>query len=543
MRKTALLLLLIIFSVACEKKVDLIVHNARVYTSDDNYTNVSSFVVDEGKFVEVGGEELVEKYKSKNTVNARGLPIFPGFIDSHCHLLSLGLKKFEVDLKGTKSFEEIIDKLKDYSSNKKLSVIRGAGWDQNDWDKKELPNKNALDILFPDIPVVLTRIDGHAMLVNQQAIDMAGITIETKSEGGEIVRQNGKLTGVIIDSPMELIERIIPKYTRDEKIKALKSAEKICFEHGITTVDEAGLVKSDILLIDSLQKSKLFDLRVYAMVANDKKSLDYFFKNGPIRKDFLNVSSIKVYADGALGSRGAALKKSYTDKKNHYGSIIISIDSIKKLAVRALNNDFQMNTHAIGDYANSEVLKIYNDILSSTSDPRWRIEHAQVISDDDFPNFNEKIIPSVQPLHATSDMYWAEERLGKSRVKGAYAYKDLLDWSGRLALGTDFPVEDVNPIKTFYAAVSRKDLNQFPTGGYQSENALSRREALLGMTIWGAYANFEENLKGSITPGKYADFVILDRDIMEIETYRIPSARVVATILNGEIVYSTRFDN
>ena len=543
MRKTALLLLLLIFSVACEKKVDLIVHNARVYTSDDNYTNVSSFVVDEGKFIEVGGEELVEKYKSKNTVNARGLPIFPGFIDSHCHLLNLGLKKFEVDLKGTKSFEEIIDKLKDYSSNKKLSVLRGAGWDQNDWDKKELPNKNALDILFPDIPVVLTRIDGHAMLVNQQAIDMAGITIETKSEGGEIVRQNGKLTGVIIDSPMELIERIIPKYTRDEKIKALKSAEKICFEHGITTVDEAGLIKSDILLIDSLHKSKLFDLRVYAMVANDKKSLDYFFKNGPIRKDFLNVSSIKVYADGALGSRGAALKKSYTDKKNHYGSIIISLDSIKKLAIRALNNGFQMNTHAIGDYANSEVLKIYNDILSSTSDPRWRIEHAQVISDDDFPNFNEKIIPSVQPLHATSDMYWAEERLGKSRVKGAYAYKDLLDWSGRLALGTDFPVEDVNPIKTFYAAVSRKDLNQFPTGGYQSENALSRREALLGMTIWGAYANFEENLKGSITPGKYADFVILDRDIMEIETDRIPSARVVATILNGEIVYSTRFDN
>mgnify|MGYP001334682280 FL=1 len=543
MRKTALLLLLIIFSLACEKKVDLVVHNAKVYTSDDNYTNISSFVVDEGRFIEVGGEELVEKYKSINTVNARGLPVFPGFIDSHCHLLNLGLKKFEVDLKGTKSFEEIIDKLKDYSSNKKLSVIRGAGWDQNDWDEKELPNKNALDVLFPNIPVVLTRIDGHAMLVNQQAIDMAGITIETKSEGGEIVKHDGKLTGVIIDRPMELIERIIPKYTRDEKIKALKSAEKICFEHGITTVDEAGLVKSDILLIDSLHKSKLFDLRVYAMVANDKKSLDYFFKNGPIRKDFLNVSSIKVYADGALGSRGAALKKSYTDKKNHYGSIIISLDSIKKLAIRALNNGFQMNTHAIGDYANSEVLKIYNDILSSTSDPRWRIEHAQVISDDDFPNFNEKIIPSVQPLHATSDMYWAEERLGKSRVKGAYAYKDLLDWSGRLALGTDFPVEDVNPIKTFYAAVSRKDLNQFPTGGYQSENALSRREALLGMTIWGAYANFEENLKGSITPGKYADFVILDRDIMEIETHRIPSARVVATILNGEIVYSTRFDN
>ena len=543
MRNTIILLFIIIFSLACERKVDLIVHNAKVYTSDDNHTDITSFVVDEGRFIEVGGEELIEKYKSVSVVNARGLPVFPGFIDSHCHLLSLGLKQFEVDLKGTRSFEEIIIKLKNYSSNKKLSVLRGAGWDQNDWDVKDLPNKDSLDILFPNIPVVLSRIDGHAMLVNQKALDMAGISIKTKSIGGEILRRNGKLTGLIIDKPMELIERIIPRYTKDEKIKALKTAEKICFENGITTVDEAGLLKSDILLIDSLQKNKLFSLRVYAMVANEKKSLEYFFKKGPMRNDRLNVSSIKVYADGALGSRGAALKKSYSDKKNHYGSIIISTDSIKKLAIKALNHGFQMNTHAIGDYANSEVLKIYNSILSNKSDPRWRIEHAQVISSEDFANFNEKIIPSIQPSHATSDMYWAEERLGELRIKGAYAYKDLLDWSGRLALGTDFPVEEVSPINTFYAAVSRKDLNQYPADGYQYENALSRREALLGMTIWGAYANFEDSLKGSISPGKYADFVILDRDIMEIDTDKILSARVVATILNGEIVHSTRFNN
>ena len=543
MRKAIILLFIIIFSLACERKVDLIVHNAKVYTSDDNHTDITSFVVDEGRFIEVGGEELIEKYKSVSVVNARGLPVFPGFIDSHCHLLSLGLKQFEVDLKGTRSFEEIIIKLKNYSSNKKLSVLKGAGWDQNDWDVKDLPNKDSLDVLFPNIPVVLSRIDGHAMLVNQKALDMAGISIKTKSIGGEILRRNGKLTGLIIDKPMELIERIIPRYTKDEKIKALKTAEKICFENGITTVDEAGLLKSDILLIDSLQKNKLFSLRVYAMVANEKKSLEYFFKKGPMRNDRLNVNSIKVYADGALGSRGAALKKSYSDKKNHYGSIIISTDSIKKLAIKALNHGFQMNTHAIGDYANSEVLKIYNSILSNKSDPRWRIEHAQVISGEDFANFNEKIIPSIQPSHATSDMYWAEERLGELRIKGAYAYKDLLDWSGRLALGTDFPVEEVSPINTFYAAVSRKDLNQYPADGYQYENALSRREALLGMTIWGAYANFEDSLKGSISPGKYADFVILDRDIMEIDADKILSARVVATILNGEIVHSTRFNN
>ncbi len=543
MRNTIIILLILIFSIACEKKVDLIVHNAKVYTSDNNYEDVTSFVVDDGKFLEVGGEELIEKYNSISILNARGLPVFPGFIDSHCHLLSLGLKQFEVDLTGTKSFEEIVLKLKNHSFNKDLLVIRGSGWDQNDWEKKDFPRKDTLDLIFPDIPVILKRIDGHAMLVNQKALDMAKITLDTKVNGGEIVKSNGKLTGLVIDKPMELITSVIPSYNLEQKIEALKIAEKICFENGITTVDEAGLTKSDILLIDSLQKNELFDLRVYAMVSNEKNSLKYFYKNGPLKNNLLNVRSIKVYADGALGSRGAALKESYSDEKNHYGSLVIPVDSIEMLAVEALNHGFQMNTHAIGDYANSEVLKIYNKILSSETDPRWRIEHAQVISDEDFASFNEKIIPSVQPLHATSDMYWAKERLGESRIKGAYAYKDLLDWSGRIALGTDFPVEEVSPISTFYAAVSRKDLDKYPPKGFQYQNALSRREALLGITIWAAYANFEDDIKGSISPGKYADFVILDKDIMEIETEKIPFTRIVATILNGEIVYSTRFDD
>ncbi len=543
MRRIVIILLALISSIACEKKVDLIVYNAKVYASDDNYEDVTSFVVDNGRFIEVGGDELVEKYNSISIVNARGLPIFPGFIDSHCHLLSLGLKQFEVDLTGTKSFEEIILRLKDFSLNKNLLIVRGSGWDQNDWEKKSFPRKDTLDFIFPDIPVILKRIDGHAMLVNQKALDMAKITVDTKVDGGEIVKIDEKLTGLIIDKPMELITKIIPPYSLEQKIEALKIAEKICFENGITTVDEAGLTKSNILLIDSLQKNELFNLRVYAMVSNDKNSLEYFYKNGPLKNDLLNVKSIKVYADGALGSRGAALKESYSDQKNHYGSLVTPLDSIEKLAIEALNNGFQMNTHAIGDYANSEVLKLYNKILSAEADPRWRIEHAQVISDEDFASFNEKIIPSVQPLHATSDMYWAEERLGKSRVKGAYAYKDLLDWSGRIALGTDFPVEEVSPISTFYAAVSRKDIENYPSKGFQYQNALSRREALFGMTIWAAYANFEEDVKGSISPGKYADFIILDRDIMKIETEKIPLARIVATILNGEIVYSTRFEN
>ena len=473
-------------------------------------------------------------------MNLQKLPVYPGLIDSHSHFLEMGLSLQQIDLRGTKSFEEIIILLQDTFDEKQINVIVGRGWDQNDWEVKELPNKERLDNLFPNIPVALRRIDGHALLVNQKALDLAGITIDTKVEGGSIIKENGKLTGVLIDAPVRLIENILPKPTINNKIKALQDASEIVFANGLTSVTIAGMDKDDIFLIDSLQKKGLLNVRINAMISNTKENMDYFLEAGPIKTNKLNVRSFKVYADGALGSRGAALKNAYSDLKTHHGKFITSKDSLQKLAYILAATPFQMNTHAIGDDANKAVLEAYKKALVFSDDPRWRVEHSQVIDTADIKLFNRKTIPSVQPTHATSDMYWAEDRLGSDRLLGSYAYKALLNQSGRIALGTDFPVEEVSPIMTFYAAVARKDSEQFPEGGYLSENKLSRDEAMRGMTIWGAYASFEDDEKGSIEVGKNADFIMTDRDIMRVSEKRILKTRIVATILDGNVVYSNR---
>jgi hypothetical protein len=277
-------------------------------------------------------------------------------------------------------------------------------------------------------------------------------------------------------------------------------------------------------------------MRIYAMISATKENLDHYLSAGTYRTDRLNVSSFKVYADGALGSRGAVLKESYSDRENHFGAMVTPLDTLSEIARRLSRSDFQMNTHAIGDSANAFVLKTYAKNLKSQTNRRWRIEHAQVVSPDDFLYFTE-ILPSIQPTHATSDMYWAEDRLGSDRIKGAYAFKELLDINGRVVLGTDFPVEKVDPMLTFYAAVARQDLSGFPEGGFQMQNGLSREETLKGMTIWAAYGNFEEGEKGSIEPGKFADFVILDKNILEIDIDEVPGTKVLATYVNGEKVY------
>ena len=527
---------------SCQTKVDLIVHNAKVYTLNQNNSEVTAFVVNDGKFIDVGGEELLNQYAAKKVLDLQSLPVYPAFIDSHCHFLSLGLNMQTVDLTGTSSFEEVLERIDRFAQKKELNAIIGRGWDQNDWKSKKFPTKERLDKMFPNIPVALTRIDGHALLANQKALDLAGITEDTVIEGGEIIKENGKLTGVLVDAPMRLVKNILPKPTTEDKIKALQDAEEIAFANGLTTVSEAGLDKEDIFLIDSLQKQGLLKMRIYAMVSNTPENLAYYLKTGPYKTDKLNVRSFKVYADGALGSRGAALKESYSDLENHYGAFITPKDSIESLAYQLAATPFQMNTHAIGDDANFAVLNAYQKALVFSDDPRWRIEHAQVLDTVDLSLFNRKILPSVQPTHATSDMYWAEDRLGKDRLHGAYAYKAMLDKSGRIALGTDFPVEGVSPFNTFYAAITRMDSMEFPEGGYLPENKLTPQDALRGMTLWGAYANFEEKEKGSIEVGKVADFVILDRDILRAKPTRILKARVVATLMNGEIVYSNRIN-
>ena len=542
MRKFFFLIALILSS--CTEKVDLIVHNAQVYSGGLSLNISSAFAVKDGVFIDIGEEDsdILKNYSSNNVINAQGLSVYPGFIDSHAHFYNLGYSKNQVDLFNTKSINEVVERVVKYDSNIKSDFIIGRGWDQNDWSSKAFPSNSLLNESFPNKPVVLRRIDGHAYLVNDAALKLANISKSSKIEGGEFVKIRGKLTGVLIDNAMRLIDKIIPEPTIEESVKALITAQEISFENGLTTVSDAGISKEQIMLIDSLQKEGVLDIKIYAMIQNDKESVDYFIENGPLKTPKLNVRSVKVYADGALGSRGASLIRPYSDRRNHYGLMRTSIDSIRLLAFKLAGTKFQMNTHAIGDNANRVVLNAYKDALYDYRDPRWRIEHAQVIHPDDYELFNPKIIPSVQPTHATSDMYWLNSRIGKNRAKYSYAWADLYEKSGIIALGTDFPVEDISPIMTFHAATFRKDFNGFPKDGFQMENALGRGDALLGMTYYGAYANFEENEKGSIEVGKMADFVILDNDILKVSESRIRGAQVVATFLDGKLVFSRRFN-
>ena len=541
MYKKFLLLLLLTLN-SCAESVDLIVHNAKVYSVDEFNNFYSSFAVKDGKFHYLGGDEILSRFSSPNIINAQELPVYPGFIDSHAHFYDLGFYLNQVDLKNTYSLEEVIDRVIEFNAENDPSFIIGRGWDQNDWNNKTFPNNKILNEKFPNKPVILRRIDGHAYLVNDFALKLAGISASTVVEGGEILKTGDELTGVLIDNSMRLIDKIIPEPSKDESIKALLSAQEMAFENGLTTISDAGLSKKQIDLIDELHKEGALKIKIYAMIDNNPLDLDYYLNSGIYKTERLNVRSVKVYVDGALGSRGALLIDDYSDKNGYKGIIRTPIDSIANLAFRLAGTNFQMNTHAIGDRANRIVLNAYRDALFDFRDPRWRSEHAQVIAKEDIDLFNYKIIPSVQPTHATSDMYWLYDRIGINRAKYAYAYKDLLEKSEIIAFGTDFPVEDINPIMTFYSAVIRKDLNSFPDEGFQTENSISRRDALLAMTRYGAYANFEEDEKGSIEIGKFADFIILDNDLLTLPDDRIPRTKIVATFINGELVFNRRYN-
>ncbi|MBA2745450.1 MAG: amidohydrolase, partial [Flavisolibacter sp.] len=402
----------------------------------------------------------------------------------------------------------------------------------------EFPDKALLDEAFPDRPVLLTRVDGHAAIVNQTALDLGSVLPGMNITGGQIEVKNGQLTGILIDNAIDLVASRIPPPSDVQKKEALLDAQRNCFEQGLTTVDDCGLDFHEVQFIDSMHKTGELKMRVYAMLSDAPANYDYIFKRGRIKTPHLNVRSFKVYADGALGSRGARLLEPYSDKPGWKGFLLSSPSHFDSVAAVLKQKDFQMCTHAIGDSGNRVILKIYAKYLKGKNDKRWRIEHAQVVNKNDFHLFGKyNIIPSVQPTHATSDMYWAGERLGKEREKGAYAFKQLLKQNQWMPLGTDFPVEDISPFKTFYAAVFRIDENKWPAGGYQPANALTRRETLKGMTIWAARSNFEEKEKGSIEKGKWADFIILEKDIMTISASEVLNTKVMATFLAGEKVF------
>ncbi|PSR56968.1 amidohydrolase [Adhaeribacter arboris] len=521
-------------------KVDLIIYNARVYTVNQNFDEAQAFAVKDGKFVEVGSTDAIRgKYTAQQETDAHGRPVYPGFIDAHAHFFGYALNLQQADLVGTTSFAEVVKKLVEHRQKyPNAAWLLGRGWDQNDWPNKNFPTQDTLNILFPDVPVFIERIDGHAALVNKKALNLAVISNQTKINGGIIEQKNNYLTGILVDNAVELVSSKIPKPSQTEKVAALLQAQQNCFAVGLTTVVDAGLEKPIIDLYDSLQQAEKLKIRLYAMLSPSVVNQQYYFKNGPYHTSRLDVSSFKVYADGALGSRGACLLYPYHDRPKETGFLLRRPADYRKLAADIYQHGFQMNTHAIGDSANRLLTDIYGEVLKSKNNRRWRIEHAQVVNPRDVVKFGRfSIIPSVQPTHATSDMYWAGERLGAERLPHAYAYKDLLAQNGTIALGSDFPVEHINPLFGFHSAVARQDAKNYPAQGFQMNNALSREQALRGTTLWAAYANFEEKNRGSIEPGKSADFVILNKDIMLIPAPEIRGTQVVSTFVNGEEVY------
>jgi predicted amidohydrolase YtcJ len=537
----ALLLLL----AACKQKdynADLLIKNAVVYTVDSTFSKASAFVVSKGKIVAIGdADSLEDKYVAREVIDAKGKTIYPGFIDAHTHFYEYGLGLQQVQLKGIATWQEIVDSVKVFADNNPEGWVIGNGWDQNLWPGKKFPDKAMLDSLFPVRPVILNRVDGHAAIANQAALDVAGIKPNQKIVGGNIETVNAKLTGILIDNAIGIVTRKIADPTEQLTQNALLSAQKNCFAVGLTTVDDCGLPYTMVNTIAELQKQGALKMRMYVMLADRPENYDYLFKRGIYKTASLNVRSFKVYGDGALGSRGACLLKPYNDQPQSTGFLLSSQQHFEEVAKMIAAKGFQMCTHAIGDSANRAILKIYANTLKGKNDRRWRIEHAQIVSPEDMKLFGENsIIPSVQPTHATSDMYWAGQRLGAQRLKTAYAYKQLLQQNGWLALGTDFPVENINPMFTFHSAVVRKDLKDYPKKGFQTENAISRQQALRGMTIWAAKANFEEQEKGSLEVGKFADFVITDHDLMTAKPGDLAKITVLKTYINGEKVYERK---
>ena len=532
---------MLLFSACVNQRVDLIVHHAQIYTVNNEFSKAEAMAIQDGKIVAVGSnDDILKEYQSDSMVNANEAIIYPGFIDAHAHFLGYGQSLYAVDLMFVPSWSEAIERVKAFAANHPgKGWIKGRGWDQNRFPGKEFPTNAELNILFPDRPVILERVDGHASIANDYALALAGVKAGQTMEGGLFTTQNGKLTGLLIDNAVGVVEKKIPDATNEDYKNWLTAAQLNCFATGLTTITDCGLSSEEVDRVDALQKSNDLKMRLYVMLS-DKPSTytSKYFTSGGYVTDKLMVKGIKVYGDGALGSRGACLNQAYADKAGWSGFLLSSPAHFDSVAATLISTDFQMCTHAIGDSANRTILKVYAKYLKGKNDKRWRIEHAQIIDPSDLHYFGDNnIIPSVQPTHGTSDMYWAGARLGAQRLKTGYAFKQLLEQNNWLPLGTDFPVEEINPFKTFLAAVARQDSKGFPAGGFQMENALTREQTIRGMTIWAAKANRMEKQVGSIEVGKKADFIILDKDLMKVPTDSILHVKVLKTYLNGERVF------
>jgi predicted amidohydrolase YtcJ len=559
--------LLSILGLNAQNQTDTLIYKAeKIYTADTGFSVATSMVVSNGVILYIGSDKTADSlFPKARTINYGNNIIYPGFIDAHCHFLAYTKGLSQADLVATKSEQEVIKRLKKYvkknkarfrniDSNPKPWIV-GRGWDQNDWENKEFPNMDALNKAFPNLPVCLSRIDGHAVWINQAAINTLRLNPDTLVEGGEFIFSKpiptadlmnsaknpnpGTFNGICIDNAAEIVKNQIPDVPYSVWQPFLKTGLKNCHSQGLTQLVEAGIKVEDITMIQDLQSKKELSMRIYAMLACSEENLSYVSRNGMIFDDMLTVRSMKFYLDGALGSRGALLKGDYCDQLGHKGLQLMTIPKFEMYQVYLLNKGFQVCVHAIGDSANTIALNTFNKNIPEGYDARWRIEHAQIVSGKDQKLFSKRsIIPSVQPTHATSDAAWADSRLCNTINKGGYAYQNLLRQSKIIALGTDFPVEGISPIHTFYSATQRMDAGGKLEKPFIGEQALSRKQALWGMTLWAAYANFDETRTGSLETGKLADFVVLNTDIMTAEPSKILKTKVKATFLGGAAVFS-----
>lgn len=537
-------------------KADIVFSNGNIYTVSDKQPKAEAVAVKNGKILFVGSSEQAKAYTSANTqvVDLKGNTVVPGMTDAHYHLSGVGDREVMLNLEGVGSLSEMLAKLKaevDRAPNGKWIV--GRGWIETFWQPPIFPTAEDLDKVSPNNPVFLDRADGHGAVVNSQALKIAGINKNTPNPfGGEILRdkENGKATGMLLDSAQILVTKNIPEQTEAEKLESLFIAAKRSVELGWCQIQNAGGSYEEIARLKQLYQENKIKLRVYTAVYGPGPQASRLLKEGPIIGEFQNkltVRTIKVTFDGALGSRGAALLEPYTDAKDTSGFLTQKESDLIPMFTDALKKGIQIQTHAIGDRANKDLLNLYEKILQSVpnkerkiKDPRWRVEHAQILDLTDIPRFAKLgIIPSMQPSHAISDLHFAPRRVGIDRLKGAYAWQSLIKTGAIIPAGSDAPVERGEPMIEFYAAVARKDLKGFSGEGWHPEEAVSREDALKMFTLWAAHAAFEEKIKGSIEVGKLADLTVLSADIMKIPSAEIPKTKCVMTVIGGEVVYKS----
>ena len=522
-----------------------VIYNANGYTPlyQGEVQQFSTLVIKDGKVVKLGKDKLKNSYPDAKLINAHGNTLLPGLIDAHGHVIGLGDNLSQLDVRGAKSVDEVTNKLKTFADNKQGWII-GRGWNQELWADTRFPTAKDLDKVVSDRPVVLSRVDSHAIWVNSKALELAGITAKTKApEGGEIIKDEfGNPTGIFVDKAESLITQHMPAPSKQDISDSLDAAGKHLLSLGITSTHDAGIDKTTWEVYKERGDLGNLPLRIVAMLSGASPDLDTMLKAGRYhdKNDFMEIRSVKVYADGALGSRGAALIEEYADRPGHHGLMLETQEKLEALFTQSFKSGFSANTHAIGDKANKVVLDAYQNVFKKTGGIllRNRIEHAQIVTPDDIPRFKAlKIIPSMQPVHATSDMHMAEQRLTEKQLSGAYAWQTFLKQGSVVAAGSDYPVELANPFDGLYSAITRMDHDKLPENGWRASEVLSREDALRAFTLGGAYAAHQEFKVGSLEKGKWADFILIDKDYFKVPVDEIYKTNVLQTWVAGKLRY------